>query len=70
MATIHEFRATSRRPSSLQQMSAEIIIFPGIRYEYWTAPSAPKSTPKPVSRSKPAKARRSRRVKRDVLEIA
>ncbi|MEQ1673409.1 MAG: hypothetical protein ABL893_21390 [Hyphomicrobium sp.] len=67
MATIHTFRATSRRPASLQQMSAEIIIFPGIRYEYWTAPTAPESEPK---RAKPAKSRRSRRVKRDFLEIA
>lgn len=65
MATIHEFRAQPREPSNSQPVSAEIIIFPGIRYEYWEAPKDAKT-----ARKRDAKARRrSRRVKRDYLEI-
>lgn len=65
MATIHELRLQPREATSPQPVSAEIIIFPGIRYEYWDAQASAKAGPK-----RPAKARRrARRVKRDYLEI-
>ena len=39
MAMILEFRRTERpaKPESVdgEQASAEIVIFPGVRYEYW-----------------------------------
>lgn len=39
MATILEFRASDERPLRLRRRksgaSAEIVIFPGIRYERW-----------------------------------
>lgn len=53
-----------------RSVSAEIIIFPGIRYEYWSAEPVRGGSEKKARRSKPAKPRRGRRVKRDFLEIA
>ena len=70
MATIHEFRALPRDSSVPRSVSAEIIIFPGIRYEYWSAEPVRGGSEKKARRSKPAKPRRGRRVKRDFLEIA
>ena len=65
MATIHEFRAQPREATSPQPVSAEIIIFPGIRYEYWEAQASAKAAPKRAVKAR----RRARRVKRDYLEI-
>lgn len=47
MATILKFDAAERvhnptEPRRLQvEKSAEIVIFPGVRYEYWLEPEAP-----------------------------
>lgn len=47
MATILKFDAAERvqnpsEPRRLRlQKSAEIVIFPGVRYEYWPEPEAP-----------------------------
>lgn len=65
MATIHEFCSPPREASNPKPVSAEIIIFPGIRYEYWGAETAKKAQPKREAKAR----RRSRRVKRDYLEI-
>ena len=52
MATILEFRASSVKPPRKirrrNRRSAEIVIFPGVRYERWTEPQAqpaPAATP-------------------------
>ena len=49
MATILNFPAAATRdrssePSLEPQCSAEIVIFPGIRYEHWDEGEAPKPT--------------------------
>ena len=45
MATILPFRASSEKPRKVRgrrrRRSAEIIIFPGIRYERWADTHAP-----------------------------
>jgi hypothetical protein len=61
MADILDFRRSagrsSRRPSGT---SAEIVLFPGVRYERWeTAPSQ-------AAAEKP---KRGRRTKRDTLDL-
>ena len=57
MATIHEFRPSSRTGKSILPAGAQIIIFPGVRYERLTdTPAQPKRRRKP-------------RVKRDHLRI-
>lgn len=64
MATILEFRAGRVRESHsarLPESSAEIVIFPGIRYERWEEGEAP--APAPAI----PKARRQRH--RDTLEL-
>jgi len=62
MAVILDFRATSARAPSAQRRagagSAEIVIFPGIRYEYH-------DEPRPAEAAKPGRTAR----KRDRLEI-
>jgi hypothetical protein len=58
MATIHEFRPSRRTGRSNLEGGAEIIIFPGVRYERWTEPPAEKP-----------KRRRKARTKRDHLRI-
>lgn len=59
MAIIVDFQAHARRTADRTQSvaaSAEIVLFPGVRYEYWE--------------EKPATAKRLRRqAKRDLLEI-
>jgi hypothetical protein len=56
MATILSFRASERSRSIAPAGGAEIIIFPGIRYEYWApADAEPKRT-----KAKPRKGRRKR----------
>ena len=46
MATILEFRASqdegvgSKSKAQMRRRSAEIVIFPGVRYERWTAETA------------------------------
>lgn len=66
MATIHEFCSPPREASNPKPVSAEIIIFPGIRYEYWDAQASAKAAaPKRAAKTR----RRARRVKRDYLEI-
>ena len=45
MATIVEFRSPPRRvpaPSAMNGGSADIVIFPGVRYEHQSEPEAPK----------------------------
>ncbi len=50
MGTILEFRAStakSQRPARRRRRirrSAEIVIFPGVRYERWTEAQAPQAT--------------------------
>lgn len=64
MATILEFRASrSQDPVPVMtraRVSAEIVIFPGIRYEYRSEP-----LPEPVPAAKP---KAQRRGKHDVIE--
>ncbi len=58
MATILEFRATAKQNASgntATRGGAEVIIFPGVRYERWEEPAPQKRT-----RAKP---------KRDRMEI-
>lgn len=66
MATIHLLRPTTiSRPIERidgDNASAQIIIFPGVRYERWADAAA-------VAVAKPKKKRRSR-VKRDRMTIA
>lgn len=63
MATIIEFRGsergtTSRVAGTQGRQSAEVVIFPGVRFERWgTAPAAP------------AGARTTTKPRRDLLEI-
>jgi hypothetical protein len=74
MATIHAFRPVSRSIPNGHAGTAEIIIFPGVRYEYGALDPAPRpAKPKracAAARAKPARVRRSRRIKRDFLEIS
>ena len=56
MATILEFRASSEKPPRKirrrPRRSAEIVIFPGVRYERWPAPQAiaePQAQPAPAA---------------------
>lgn len=62
MATILEFRAQSfRSPLSASRQAgagAEIVLFPGVRYERWV------EEPLPTAQSKPKRGR-----KRDRLEL-
>lgn len=63
MATIHILRPTSElRQSAPRELaaSAEIVLFPGVRYERWTEPKH--------AEAKSKKKRRSR-VKRDRMTI-
>jgi hypothetical protein len=62
MATIHVLKPTSepRTAAPPPNRSAEIIFFPGVRYERWEAT--------PIVTLKPKKKRRSR-VKRDRMSI-
>ena len=53
MATIVEFRSPLRRaptPSAMKGGSADIVIFPGVRYEHQSEPEA----------AKPKKSKRTR----------
>ena len=54
MATILEFRASSepKKPAGGRRKprSAEIVIFPGVRYERWTDENASGSSSKSVQR--------------------
>ena len=58
MATILEFRASSQKPARPVRRrrirrSAEIVIFPGIRYERWNEPQAqPGNTQAPAALDK------------------
>ena len=58
MATILEFRALSQKPQRpirrrRIRRSAEIVIFPGVRYERWSEPQAqPGNTQAPASLDK------------------
>lgn len=89
MATILEFARSSAAPrdqqtSSMIEGGAEIIIFPGVRYERWEEPASATDeadamdvddTPKPRRRSGSGRtvtaARKKPRAerKRDILEI-
>lgn len=45
MATILSFRASDRsRSSSASAPGCEIVLFPGVRYEYHAAPCEPEPT--------------------------
>ena len=60
-----------RSTSSDTTRSAEIIIFPGIRYEYWHDSVAAPAKAARVKRKRSSGAKRaSRRIKRDHLEIS
>lgn len=66
MATIHLLKPIpTERPPRAPTMarSAEIILFPGVRYERWSEPVARVDTPTK------AKRKRRTRVKRDRLTI-
>ena len=65
MATIHQLKLNpSREPrSDNRAVSAEIILFPGVRYERWAHATAEVAVAKP-------KRRRRSRVKRDKLVIS
>ena len=58
MATILEFRASPKQPVKIRRRrnrrSAEIVIFPGVRYERWDEPQAQTATsaPAPVKRDR------------------
>ncbi len=58
MATILEFRASQKQPVKIRRRrnrrSAEIVIFPGVRYERWIEAPAKKanSAPVPVKRDR------------------
>lgn len=61
MATILDFRPSTQRASAASGQlarlaSAEIVIFPGIRYEHWDAGPAHEAKPR-------------RKRKRDTLEL-
>jgi hypothetical protein len=66
MAKILTFRTSERRDddSTAARTSAQVIVFPGVRYEHWEqsgeAPSA----------AAPATAKPSHDRRRDVLELA
>ena len=58
MATIHHLRPAPRADHVPHMGNAEIIIFPGVRYERWDdAPPAPK----PVKAGKGRKPKRAKR---------
>ena len=64
MATILTFRTSERRDGDSigARTSAQVIVFPGVRYEHWGQPGEA-----PVM---PATTKRSRDRRRDVLELA
>ena len=71
MAKILTFRSTELRREETNSSacdgngaSAEVIVFPGVRYEHWDEPGH--SEP----RSAPATRKRARDQQRDVLELA
>jgi hypothetical protein len=66
MAQILTFRTTERRDddSTGARTSAQVIVFPGVRYEHWEKPGdAPAA-------AAPATPKQSRDRRRDVLELA
>jgi hypothetical protein len=63
MATILEFRGSERAPASRGadprgRKSAEVVIFPGVRFERWDRPTAD-----------PACGKSASKLRRDLLEI-
>jgi hypothetical protein len=74
MATIHAFKPVSRSVSPALVGAAEIIIFPGVRYEYGCDTRAEAGRAKPATRKgaqrKTRSRRRNRAVKRDYLDIS
>ena len=70
MAKILTFRTTERRDddadadSACEGASAQVIVFPGVRYEHWE-----KSGDAPAAAA-PATTKQARDRRRDVLELA
>ena len=69
MAKILTFRTTERRDedadadSACEGASAQVIVFPGVRYEHWDRPGDP-----PAAAA--AATTKQSRDRRDVLELA
>jgi len=66
MAEIVELRASARRSDAARHSatgSAEVVLFPGIRYEYWQ-----EASPSPARARYPGRGDR-RAPTRDLLEI-